>query len=92
MTHHDNDRRNFDEAPGRPPADDEAPGWGLPIGIAAVALVAGILIFSTAGPDRTRTAQVNPGANPAPAEQVQPQSNAPAETPAPQKSNPAGTQ
>jgi hypothetical protein len=97
MTHHDNDRRNFDEAPAKRPDDDESPGWALPIGISAVALVAGILIFSTAGPDRTRTAQVN--ANPTasqPAETVIPKSNAPASesapSMAPQKSNPAGTQ
>jgi hypothetical protein len=89
MTHHDNDRRNFDEAPVRRPVEeDESPGWGLPIGIAAVALVAGILIFSTAGPDRTKTAQVDPSAKSAPAEQAPPPA-----APAPaQKSNPAGTQ
>jgi len=89
MTNQDNDRRNFDEAPAQRPADDDSPGWGIPIGIAAVALVAGILIFSTAGPDRTKTAHVNnPNATPAASE--------PAATPAPtapaQKSNPAGTQ
>jgi hypothetical protein len=87
MTNQDNDRRNFDEAPARRPADDDAPGWGLPIGIAAVALVAGILIFSAAGPDRTRTAQVNnPNAKPTASEQ------APAPAAPAQKSNPAGTQ
>jgi hypothetical protein len=87
MTNQDNDRRNFDEAPAQRPADDEAPGWGLPIGISAVALVAGILIFSTAGPDRTKTAQVNPNAKPTASEPAQPAQTAPA-----QKSNPAGTQ
>jgi hypothetical protein len=88
MTNQDNDRRNFDEAPARRTDDDESPGWGLPIGIAAVALVAGILIFSTAGPDRTKTAQVNnPNAKPTAAEPAQPAPAAPA-----QKSNPAGTQ
>lgn len=98
MTHHDNDRRNFDEAPAPRPAEDESPGWALPIGISAVVLAAGILIFSAAGPDRTRTAQnnsPNPAA-PQPAESVIPKSNPPAEAPAPaapgQKSNPAGTQ
>jgi hypothetical protein len=40
------------------PRKDE-PGWGIPILFAAVALVAGILIFSAAGPDRTRTAEYN---------------------------------
>jgi hypothetical protein len=103
MTNQDNDRRNFDEAPAQRPADDESPGWALPIGISAVALLAGILIFSAAGPDRTKTAQFdNTKANPLasqptqPPESAIPKSDAPAATPAPagpgQKSNPAGTQ
>jgi hypothetical protein len=33
-------------------------GWGLPLGVLALLLVAGALIFS-AGPDRTRTAETN---------------------------------
>lgn len=100
MTHQNNDRRNFDEAPAPRPADDDAPGWGIPIGIAAGALVAGILIFSVAAPDRTKTAQVNnPSSKPTaseqarPAESAIPPSDAPAATTAPaQKSNPSGTQ
>jgi len=103
MTHHDNDRRNFDEAPAPRRAAEASPGWGIPLGIAAIALIAGVIIFSAAGPDRTRTAQFNnPNAKPTaseparPVESAIPQSNAPASAPAPtapaQKSNPAGTQ
>jgi len=40
---------------GRKDISDYA-GWGIPAVIAAVVLVAGVLIFSAAGPDRTRTA------------------------------------
>ena len=40
------------------PKDDQ-PGWGIPILFAAVAFVAGILIFSTAGPEHMRTANVD---------------------------------
>jgi hypothetical protein len=98
MTEHDQNRQLETR-----PVDEDAPGWGIPIGIAAVALVAGVIIFSTAGPDRTRTAQndnLNPNttaAQPAqPAESAIPRSEAPATgsapTAAPQKSNPAGTQ
>ena len=43
----------------------DKPGWGIPLLFAAVALVAGILVFSTAGPDRTRTAaNTSPNATP----------------------------
>jgi len=32
-------------------------GWGIPAFIAAVVVIAGVLIFSAASPDRTRTAE-----------------------------------
>ena len=59
MTYIDpNERRPIDAEPRVPmtPRRDK-PGWGIPLLFAAVALVAGILVFSTAGPDRTRTAE-----------------------------------
>jgi hypothetical protein len=97
MTQHDENRQLVPR-----PADEDAPGWGIPIGIAAVALVAGVIIFSAAGPERTRTAQTNlnpstTASQPAqPAESAIPPANAPAKesapSMAPQKSNPAGTQ
>jgi hypothetical protein len=98
MTEHDQNRQLVPR-----PTDEDAPGWGIPLGIAAVALVAGVIIFSAAGPDRTRTAQnnnLNPNTSasqPAqPAESAIPRSNSPASesapSMAPQKSNPAGTQ
>jgi hypothetical protein len=63
--------------------------WSIPAAIAAIVLVAAILIFSSAGPDRTRTADTNnPGAPSSPATQAQP----PVTQAQPQKSNPAGTQ
>jgi hypothetical protein len=34
-------------------------GWGIPALIAAVVLIAGVLVFSAAGPDRTRTSEYN---------------------------------
>ena len=35
------------------------PGWGIPALIAAVVLIAGVLVFCAAAPDRTRTAEYN---------------------------------
>lgn len=77
-------------------------GWGLPIAVAAFVLVIAAIIFSAAGPDRTRTTEFNsPNSDRIPATQAQPaESGIPpsgqdAQTPAqvaPQKSNPAGTQ
>jgi hypothetical protein len=32
-------------------------GWGIPAVIVAVVVIAGVLIFTAAGPDRTRTAE-----------------------------------
>jgi hypothetical protein len=93
----DNTKRNFDEMPALP-TRDEGPGWAIPIAVGAVVLVAGILIFNAAGPERTRTAGFNNSNAPAasaPAQPTDPQrseSATPAQTPAPQKSNPAGTQ
>jgi hypothetical protein len=67
--------------------------WGIPIGIAAVALIAGFMIFSAAGPDRTRTVNNNNqpsavGTTPGPKTGAR----LPAETQVPSKSNPQGTQ
>jgi hypothetical protein len=39
----------------RPRVDDRGFGWGIPLGIAAVALVAGLLFFNS-GTNRTTTA------------------------------------
>ena len=66
--------------------------WGIPIGIAAVALIAAMVIFSAAGPDRTRTADTNnqPPAVTTPGPTTG--ENVPAKTPVPSKSNPQGTQ
>ena len=42
----------------RPRVDNRGYGWALPLGIAAVAVVAGMLFFSS-GPNRTTTATTN---------------------------------
>jgi len=44
---------------GTPEQRSEAPGWGIPLAFGALMLIAGALIFSAAGPDRTRTAEYN---------------------------------
>jgi hypothetical protein len=81
----------------RTPPDDrnpgpQQPGWGIPLAVGAIVLAAGAIIFASAGPDRTRTADVKnqPPAvtTPAPA----PDAKAPAATPAPAQPNPQGTQ
>jgi hypothetical protein len=84
---------------------NESMSWGVPVGIAAVIAVVATIIFTAAGPDRTRTAEYNsPNSNRAPQETSQPAESgippsnrdapqsAPAPTVVPQKSNPAGTQ
>jgi hypothetical protein len=102
------ERRNFDEMPvdsTRPgeipatPTQNNGPGWAIPMIVGAVVLVAGLMIFNAAGPDRTQTAGVNSPTTTQPTTQSQPatpplkdDSSAPPATPAPQKSNPAGTQ
>jgi hypothetical protein len=92
------ERRNFDEMPAMPTRDD-GPGWAIPMAIGAVVLVAGLIIFNAAGPERTRTAGMDNPATTQPATQSRPASPpqrdgsaTPAATPAPQKPNPAGTQ
>jgi hypothetical protein len=65
--------------------------WGIPIGIGAVVLIAAMVIFSTAGPDRTRTVNNNqPSAVTTPGPTTG--ENLPAQKPVPSKSNPQGTQ
>jgi hypothetical protein len=44
---------------GRKDISDYTGGWGIPAFIAAVIVIAGVLIFSAAGPERTRTAAYN---------------------------------
>jgi hypothetical protein len=70
----------------------QQPGWGIPLAVGAVVIAAAAIIFASAGPDRTRTADVKnqPPAvtTPAPA----PAAKAPAETPAPAQPNSPGTQ
>jgi hypothetical protein len=70
----------------------QQPGWGIPLAVGAVVIAAAAIIFASAGPDRTRTADVKnqPPAvtTPAPA----PDARAPATTPAPAQPNAQGTQ
>ena len=53
------DARNRADDDGARERDTEAPGWGIPLAFGALMLIAGALIFSAAGPDRTRTAEYN---------------------------------
>ena len=70
----------------------------FPIGIGAAILIVAAIIFSSAGPDRTRTAQNNQPNAPsaqtqAPESAIPPGTGgAPAKQETPQRSNPAGTQ
>jgi hypothetical protein len=66
--------------------------WGIPMGIAAVVLIAAMVIFSAAGPDRTRTVKNNnqPSAVTSPGPTTG--ENVPAKNPVPSKSNAQGTQ
>lgn len=70
----------------------QQPGWGIPLAVGAVVLAAAAIIFASAGPDRTRTADVKnqPPAvtTPAPA----PDAKAPTQTPTPAQPNSPGTQ
>jgi hypothetical protein len=58
----DRDRTRADDSRklvGRKDISDYTGGWGVPAFIAAVIFIGGILVFSAAGPDRTRTAAYN---------------------------------
>ncbi len=67
-------------------------GWAIPAVIGAIVLGAALVIFASAGPDRTRTANNNnqPPAVTTPGPTTGEQ--APARTPVPSKSNTTGTQ
>ena len=63
----------------RPLAGEGGNGWGIPLAVGAVVLVAGLLFFGSSGTDRTTTAsnnvtQTNPSgpARPAPAPMASP--------------------
>jgi len=70
----------------------QQPGWGIPLAVGAVVIAAAAIIFASAGPDRTRTADVKnqPPAvtTPAPA----PDAKAPAQAPTPARPNSPGMQ
>ena len=68
----------------RPLSDNDGYGsWGIPLGIGAIVLIAGLLFFGSSGTDRTTTASNN-----TPVTQSNPSSPArpaPAPTPGPAK-------
>jgi hypothetical protein len=88
----DNERRNFDEPPVPAPRGNDRPGWIIPLGIAAVVLLAAGLIFWSAGPDRTRTVdsrnQPSAVTSPGPA----PGGAPPAQGATPRRTEPSGMQ
>ncbi|MEA2911940.1 MAG: hypothetical protein QOJ15_4021 [Bradyrhizobium sp.] len=55
---------------GRKDISDYTGSWGIPAFIGAVLLIAGVIIFTAAGPHRTRTAEYhNPNSKPASSQQ-----------------------
>jgi hypothetical protein len=52
----------LNEIVSEPESLNDVPTIGVPLGMLALLFVAGALIFSNAGPDRTRTATNNPDA------------------------------
>jgi hypothetical protein len=58
MTYHHEQRRRFDEAPEPRPMPSSGMQWGIPIGLAAVVFVVG-LIFYNMSHHRTATASNN---------------------------------
>ena len=83
-----NDPNRIDDHPTEPARDGM--GWGVPLGIAAVVLIAGLMFFSSGG-NRTTTASNTPATttqtNPS-----GPERTTPAPTPAPAPTPPAKTQ
>ena len=90
MTYHDNKTPNAAKRPGSERPRTEFAGWGIPLGIAAIVFVAATIIFSSAGPDRTRTASTQPPAVTSPGPTTS--ESAPAQTPTPARPNASGTQ
>jgi hypothetical protein len=56
MSDHDKKRDFVEPAPSRRPIRTELTGWGVPLAVAAIVFVAGMLVFSFTGTDRTYTA------------------------------------
>ena len=90
MTYHDNKTPNAEKRPGSERPRTELAGWGIPLGIAAIVFVAATIIFSSAGPDRTRTASTQQPAMTSPGPTTS--ESAPAQTPTPARPNASGTQ
>jgi hypothetical protein len=84
------DRNDINRPLGSDPYLDQRPvsaeggyGWGIPLGIGAIVLIAGLLFFGSTGADRTTTASNN-----TPVTQTNPSSPArpaPPATPSPAK-------
>lgn len=60
--------------------DSQMMVWAVPAGIAAVVLIAATLIFSSAGPDRTRTTENLNNPDASRSEQAAPKTTSPAGT------------
>ena len=79
MTYHDQQPRRFDEAPvehRQPP--DSGMNWGLPLGIAAAALVIGVIFFNLSHERSMTASNSGPGttqSTPAPTTQNAPVPN-----------------
>ena len=88
MTYHDDKTPNAAKRPSSERPRTDRAGWGIPLGIAAIVFVAATIIFSSAGPDRTRTANNQPPAATSPA----PTTSESAQVPTPARPNASGTQ
>ena len=67
-------------------------GWGIPAFFAVLVLLSAFVIFSSAGPDRTRTADNNNQSPAVTAPAPTTGESIPAQKPVPSKSNTPGTQ
>jgi hypothetical protein len=75
MTYHDEQRRRFDEPPvDRAPPPDSGMSWGLPLGIAAAAVVIGLIFFNL---DHDRSTTASNDSSPAATQGTNSATNAP---------------
>ena len=93
MTYHDDKTPNAPNATKRTGSEPPRTGlaaWAVPLGIAAIVLVAATMIFSSAGPDRSRTANNQPPAVTSPGPTTS--ESVPAQAPTPARPNASFTQ
>jgi hypothetical protein len=90
MTYHDDKTPNAEKRTGSERPRTDLAGWGVPLGIAAIVFVAATMIFSSAGGNRTRTANNQPSAVTSPGPTTS--ESVPAQAPTPARPNASFTQ